>query len=219
MKLNLCLLLFFVHFITTATGQSVDSLNSPVHTIPAFRERILIINSFDAKAINARKNKKELFRALADSLVLYLFEKLKEDPVYEPVVVPTILYSSSDHDSLVFSCMTEKKAGRAIVILSLEAYFNESGSKEETDEDGKPVTITSYDLCAKNEYALFGPDSILKRSTLENCEFFTTRSVRGSFSIRFGPDIVGKKKHTYKVVANNASACIHDILKGSGTHQ
>ena len=46
---------------------------------------------------------------------------------------------------------------------------------------------------------------------IENCKFYTERSTQGRFSISFGPDIVGKSKHTYGAVAANAARYISFI--------
>ncbi|MGB3162286.1 MAG: hypothetical protein WBA96_02050, partial [Chitinophagaceae bacterium] len=51
-------------------------------TIP----RILIINAFDASEIKARKNKKELFAELADSLKHYLRNEIRGNTEFEIVV-------------------------------------------------------------------------------------------------------------------------------------
>jgi hypothetical protein len=172
---------------------------------------ILVINSFDAMSIKARNNKKDLFRELTDSLTGYLSIAIKEQTGYKSVVIPALLNKTSGLDSLIFTLMKENNAGKAILVWSLDTHFNESGNREETGDDGKPRTIISYDLCARNEYTLYSKDKILKQSTTENCEFFTTRSVKGRFVLNFGPDIVGKKKYTYKIVANNASKYISEI--------
>jgi hypothetical protein len=100
--------------------------------------------------------------------------------------------------------MKEKKADKAILIRSLDTYFTETSTREDRNEDGKLIMITSYDICAKIEYAFYIRDSVADKSASENCRFFTTRSVRGRLGIGFGPDIVGKRKHTYKMVAQNA---------------
>ena len=46
---------------------------------------ILIINSFDAMSIKARKNKKELFAELADSLKQLVYHRI--DTQYQPQVI------------------------------------------------------------------------------------------------------------------------------------
>ena len=175
-------------------------------------DTILVINSFDAMGIKARKNKQELFRDLADTLRSYLSDEIKKQTGKEAVVIAGILPPGNKLDSVVFSLMRENNADKAILIWSVDTYFIDSGNKEERDDDGKIRTVTSYDMCVNNEYTLYDTSKIIKQSAIKNCEFFTTRSVKGRFAISFGPDIVGKRKHTYKVVAYNANRYVLDIL-------
>lgn len=198
-------------------GQGNDTLTS--QGAAAARGRILIINSFDASGIKARGSKQALFRELADSLTGYLAAAIRGRTAYDPVVLPYILYKSSALDTMVAALMQENKASMAILIWSLDVYFSESDSKETTNDEGRPVTTTSYDLCAKNEYTFYLLAKILKQSVTQNCEYLTSRSATGSFRIQFGPDIVGKRKHTYGVVANNAKAYIHEVAGYLGIGQ
>lgn len=173
---------------------------------------ILIINSFDAMSINARNNKRELFARLTDSLKTWLAKKIKEQTGHETIVIPGILQGNTD--SLIYSLISENKSTKAILIRSLEAYFEETSEKESTDSEGRAIIVTSYDLCAKNEYSLFEKYRIINpmQSAITNCEFFTTRSVKDrNFVIRVGPDIVGKKKHTFGIVAKNAEKYVSEI--------
>lgn len=189
-----------------------DKNNLKVHCVSdSLQGAILVINSFDAMSIKARNNKKDLFRELTESLSGYLSEEIKKQTEYNPVVIPGVIDKMGNLDSLVFSLMKENNADKAILIWSLDTYFNDAGYKEETGDDGKPRTVTSYDMCVNNEYTLYSMNKLLKQSAIRNCEFFTTRSVKGRFGISFGPDIVGKRKHTYKVVAYNANRYILEI--------
>ena len=142
-----------------------------------------------------------MFRVLTDSLKNYLARSILIRTGYKTLIEPGILVKSDNIDSLVFSLMKERNADKCILIVSLDAHFDETGSSEERDmEDGKIRTITSYDICATNEYVLYEKNKVLKQSTIESCKPFTTRKVKGRFGIGFGPDIVGKKKHTYGIV-------------------
>jgi hypothetical protein len=156
-----------------------------------------------------RKNKKELFRELTDSLENYLAEKIHKQTGYKTVIIPGIIGA----DSLVFSLIRENNAIAAILIRSLEVYFDETSETNTTNSDGKPQVTTAYDLCARNEYAIFSREIILNGSKIGNRRFFTSRSVNdGHFSFTFGPDIVGKKKHTYEIVERNAQIYMAEIV-------
>ncbi|RYG40329.1 MAG: hypothetical protein EOO01_27570 [Chitinophagaceae bacterium] len=198
--------LVLLEFFSIHAGNYTNTISSNI--LP---DTILVINSFDAMAIEARDSKKDLFRELTENLSGYLSEAIVSQTTYTPLIIPGILNKTYLADSLVFSLMKQHHTRKAILIRSLDTYFLETGSKEETDDDGKPRIITSYNLCVKNAYSLFSSDDLLKESVIDYCEFFNTRSVKGRFGIRFGPDIVGKRKHTYELVAKNASNYIQSI--------
>jgi len=175
-----------------------------VRSIDSLSNRVLIINSFDASTLHARHSKRELFADLADSLKSYLAQLIRQDSTIEVIVIPDIM--RGDTDNLVFSLLEEKKASKALLIRSMDAYFNEGGEKrEEGFGDEKDKIVTSYNLCTNVGYSMYDRAVKLKQSDIVNCEFFTARSVNDShFTIKFGPDIVGKKKHTYASVKKNA---------------
>jgi len=158
-----------------------------------------------------RKNKRELFKELTDSLKNYLAKKIKGETSYEPVIIPGIVQSNTD--SLVASVLNENKATMAILIRSLEVYFDDTRDRETTNSDGKPQVTADYDLCAKVEYTFYSSAAKSKESKIDNCKYFTSRSVKdGHFVLSFGPDIVGKKKHAYGTVEINAEQYIQEII-------
>ena len=55
-------------------AQQPDSLDQKTKALPF--KRVLIINSFDAMSTKERNNKKDLFRELTDSLVIYLSNRI-----------------------------------------------------------------------------------------------------------------------------------------------
>ena len=184
-------------------GQGVDSLAKKNASLSS-TDRLLIVNTFDAMTINARNNKKELFRDLADTLKNYLTAAAWDRLRLKTTVIPGVVPAADSLDMAVFALMKENNTRKAIVIRSLETYFTETSSHEERNDDNKLVTVTAYDICAKVEYVTYVNDSVVDRSTPENCRYFTSRSVKGRFNISFGPDIVGKRKHTYKMVEQSA---------------
>jgi hypothetical protein len=208
----LIILPVFILVLGGARTNTTTKNNLKAHCVSdSLQGTILVINSFDAMSIKARKNKKDLFKELTDAISDYLSEEIKKQTEYTPVIITGILDTTNNLDSLVFSLMKENNAGKAILIRSLDTYFIDTESKVERNDDGKPITVTSYDMCVNNEYTLYDRNKILKQSVIKNCEFFTTRSFKGRFGISFGPDIVGKRKHTYKVVAYNANRYILEI--------
>ncbi len=181
--------------------------------------KFLIINSFDVRSIKARNNKRELLRELTDSLKSYLAKTIKKQTGAETVVIPGVVSKSNtgNFDSLVFVLMEQNKAGKAVVVVSNEVYFEETGVEETTDFDGKVKNIASWDLCAKNTYTLFDKNKILQQSIIDNCEFFTTRNQGGGrFVIAIGPNVVSRKKHTFGIVAKNAEKYVSQICPQLG---
>lgn len=171
--------------------------------------KIVIINSFDASSLQVRKNKRELFKELADSLQVYLSENIKAQFGLESTIIPG---PTKTGDSTILSLMHSKQARNAIVIRSLEVYFYEGGEKHTDEYGSSPKIETSYDLCSKVDYEFYGLDSVLQQKQINLCDYFTTRSVNDkAFVIKFGPDIVGKKKHTYGAIEKNADSYILSI--------
>lgn len=170
---------------------------------------IVIINSFDASSLQVRKNKKELFKELADSLQVYLSENIKRELGIESVIIPGPMAIT---DSAAHSLMVTNHSTKAIVIRSLEVYFNEGAEKHKEEYGMSPRIETSYDLCSKIDYSFYSLDSTSKESQINHCDYFTTRSVNDkAFVIKFGPDIVGKKRHTYGAIERNAIEYIQSL--------
>jgi hypothetical protein len=172
--------------------------------------KVLVINSFDVSSIQARKNKKELFKELTDSLELYLKNDISAWFGSETTVIPSLVQQITD--SAVQDLMVKNNAGNAIVIRSLNVYFNEAAEKHTEEYGSSPKIETTYDLCSKVDYTFYNINSSSKQSQVNHCEYFTTRSMNDkAIVIKFGPDIVGKKKHTYGAVEKNAENYILSI--------
>ena len=162
---------------------------------------ILVINSFDVMSKKYRKNKKELFLELTDSLKQILYESTPA-PTGKVITIPELVKDTLALDNIIDSLMSLNKASRAIVIMKVDAFFNQTGVEVTKDPDGKS-RVASYDLCANIGYRLCVRGAKPNDSKIINCEFFTNRSVvSGLFAA--GPDIVGKKKHVFKIVRKNA---------------
>src|SRR6185369_14649229 len=96
-------------------------------------EKILIINSFDAQSINARKNKKLLFGELADILKQMLYAELDMKIPAERIIIPGLIRSNGK-DSI---------------------YFNLTGVEVTREPNGKKSRTASYDIVADIEYTLY----------------------------------------------------------------
>jgi hypothetical protein len=162
----------------------------------------LIINSFDGMSMQARKNKKELFRDLADSLKSML--KMELNKRYgEIVIVPGLIANPSGGDSIYLDVLNRHSATKAIIIKDLNAYFEQTGVEVTKDQSGSKSRVASYDINADVTYVLYSDHGTTKEFRTQVFEFFTNRSVASGL-LAAGPDIVGKHKHAFKIIRKNA---------------
>ena len=173
------------------------------------REKILIINSFDAKSMQARKNKKQLFGELADSLKQMLYAELDLRVPAERIVIPEVI-NSHGNDSIYFNLVKNNSATKAIVIKNLNAYFEQTGVEVTREPDGKKSREASYDIVAEVEYVLYSDTSRLRVFETKVAAYFTDRNVVSGL-LAAGPDIVGKHKHAFKIVKENAVKFARDL--------
>lgn len=161
--------------------------------------KFLIINSFDAMSMEARKNKKDLFTQLADSLKKILYGKL--EPTYKEwvVIYPELLPAT---DSNIISVIIAQDASIAIVIKNINVYFEKTGV-EVTGEKGNKERTVSFDICSAITYALYDTNEKIKESEISLCEGYTERSAFSGL-LAVGPDIVGKRKDAFKMLDKNA---------------
>ena len=194
----ICILVFLFSINFNGFIENLQKISVKIET-----EKILIINCFDASKIKTRSKKRDLLADLTDSLKVYLERRIMESSVNEVMVIPGTIVDSSERN--ITTLMTEHHAEKAIVIRSIDAYFNQSSDRIAEDEEGKTIHILSYDLCTKVNYMLFNKHG--EKESFENniCDFFTDRTARGAFVITFGPDIVGKRKHTFESIRHNGS--------------
>ena len=165
-------------------------------------DRILIINSFDAQSIQARKNKKELFAELADSLKYMLQTEFSRKKDREVIVAPEFGSNPTGKDNIYTGLLNKYAASKAIVIKNLNAYFVQTDVEVTKEADGKK-RVASYNINADVNYILYDTTGIVKESEIKVWEFFTERNVVSGL-LASGPDIVGKSKHAFKIIQKNA---------------
>ncbi|HET6768845.1 MAG TPA: hypothetical protein VFH08_15645, partial [Chitinophagaceae bacterium] len=175
--------------------QSSDSNQTP--------GRLLIINAFDAQATDYRKNKKELFAKLADSLKSYLAHEVRKYKNKEPVIIDGLFPSISDSPGLIDSLKNVYQAKAAVIIKNLNAFFEESEVEVTRERDDSNSGETAYDICSGIDYVLYEPNNEPRHFASKTCEPFTTRAAVGGL-IATGPDIVAKSKHAFTIVGKNA---------------
>ncbi len=171
--------------------------------------KILIINSFDANAMKARKNKKELFGELADSLKQLLYKGVQRElltgaEIYDP------LFSETIPDSVVIDLLDKNQSTNAIIIRKIDIHFNQTGV-EVTGTKGDKTRTASYDICAFITYRSFGRDIKPDESETRYCEYFSDRTVVSGL-LAGGPDIVAKRKHAFRIMAKNVQQYLNGIF-------
>jgi hypothetical protein len=174
------------------------------------RKRILILHSFNAREVKSRKNKKELFEKLTDSLKSLLAIRIQKEDLGEPVIIPELIPAIFDSKTSLDSLFSLYQATDAIVIKQLDAYFEQRRVEVTRNNDGSKNREAYYDLCTEVSYVLYkvGVDPYHSKTKL--CDPFTTRNViSGMFAS--GPDIVGKSKHVFKAMDENAKSYIREI--------
>jgi CHAT domain-containing protein/Tfp pilus assembly protein PilF len=198
-------------FLTGIISGLCSSANNSSTAGPEFKPdslpvHILIINSFDAMSMKARKNKQELFAGLADSLKQLLYTRI--EPTYQSraIILPGLLQKTANPDSSIFSLMTANNASAAIVIKKLDVHFNQTGVDVVKVKDGKERTA-SYDICAVVTYSQYDREKKGTESEIRVCEFYTTRGVASGL-LAAGPDVVGKSKDAFKIIAKNADQLV-----------
>ena len=169
--------------------------------------KVLIINSFDANAMKARKNKKELFADLAENLKQLLYEGVQKAYLIDAGLLPE-LFPGTYNDSLVFSVMRNNGATKAIIIRNIDVHFEQTGVEVTGTKNNKTRTA-SFDICANVLYEFYTTATKIS-SERPYCEFYTKRSVISGL-LAAGPDVVGKKKDAFKMMEINARHYISEM--------
>jgi hypothetical protein len=168
------------------------------------RSKILIINSYDAQSMKARKNKKELFAQLVAALQKELAAEIGSKTRYEAVIIEERLLKGENHDSSLLSIIKENHPIKTIVIKAFDVWFEQTGV-EVTEEEGGKKRSASYDICSNVMYQLYYGNIMQQEMETTYREHFTERSVESGF-LSVGPDIVGKRKHAILLMNKNAGA-------------
>lgn len=165
--------------------------------------KILIINSFDAQSIKARKNKKALFAELVTTLQNDLAAEIRSKTSYEPVVISETL-NGENYDSLLLSLLQKNKTAKTIIIKAFDVWFEQTGV-DVTEENGSKTRTAHFDLCSNVSYQLLNGETVFEGKEVKYREYYTHRNVASGF-LSVGPDIVGKRKDAVLLMKNNAAA-------------
>ena len=135
------------------------------------------------RRLKTRKNKKEFFVEMGDSLKGLLFKKLYPYHKDRLLILPGVIRQNSLLDSTIIPIMDQQHASTAVVIRNLDAYFDQTGVEVEGEKNNKSRKV-SWDLCSRIKYALYSSGEAPKESEIKVCEPYTTRnSMSGDFCI------------------------------------
>jgi len=171
--------------------------------------RILILNAYDASEMKARKNKKELFAELADSLKHCLRSEIVRYSAFEAVVAEEPM---SDTAGLILHALLQKyNCARAVVINNLNVYFERTDVEVTKNDDGSKSRVASYDICSEVQYWYYGNAVAARVFDRKRCEFFGKRNM-ASGMLATGPDIVGKSKYAFIAIRQNAAMEADELI-------
>lgn len=174
------------------------------------RSTILIISSYDAQSMKARKNKKELFAELVSTLQKELAAEITLKTRYEPVIITETLLTSENDDSQLSLIIQKYKPVKTIIIKTFDTYFEQTGVEVTEEDDGKKRTA-SFDICSNVNYHLYNGEEKMEEKETKYREHFTERSVASGL-LAMGPDIVGKRKHAIQMMTKNAKAFMQSAV-------
>lgn len=170
--------------------------------------KLLIINAFDASKIEGRKNKKELFGRLTDSLEQVLAYEIRTQYEMEVVVLPG-LFPAPENDSSMISLLTEHAASKVVVIRNLDVYFEQTRVDVSGTKNDKTRTAY-YDICSRIRYDLYGKLGRLDISSKTYCEYHSRRNVVSGL-LAMGPNIMANREDAYKILIKNVDEYLRTL--------
>lgn len=170
--------------------------------------KMLIINSFNASATEGRKNKKELFARLTDSLEQILAHEVRTQYEIEVEVLPG-LFAPSENDSTMIAMLTEHAATKLVVIRDLDVYFEQTHVDVSGTKNDKTRTAY-YNICARIRYDLYGKLGRLDISSKTYCEYHSRRNVISGL-LAAGPNIMANREDAYKILIKNVDEYLRTL--------
>jgi hypothetical protein len=200
------ILLFFLPCLSAFVhrGNLIIVKNEREMTADSVPDRTIIMNAFDVSAIKARKNKKELFYKLVDTLKYMIKAEMERSSHRIVDITEQPFINSSQDDSSIYTLLRQNQAAYAIVIKQCDVYFEQRDVEVTKDADGTHRNA-SYDIYSIIKYAYYDNTHLLKESPVSVFHYFSTRSVMsGLFAA--GPNIVSNKEAVFDIARENVSA-------------
>ncbi len=197
--------LFCLPFFYSSFNNSVNKSGTPVSNLnkDSLPDKLLVLHSFDAAAMKARKNKKELYHVLTDTLMNMVANEYQHKiDGSAAIIVPGIFDTNLDSNAIV-ELQKKYSAAKAIVIYNIDVYFEQKNVEVLKDDAGTHRNAT-YDLDAVVDYSFYNNRGIPIKNSVRVFHFFVTRSVMsGLFAA--GPNIVSNKDAAINILRENVS--------------
>lgn len=163
--------------------------------------KILVVSSYNITEQSIRKNKKELFYQINDSLLAAVQSNFKTKQTETKIIYGYSLLEDSGEKS-IYELIKKDSAAYAVVINSFDVSFDQS-EVEKTQTDGGNTSKTAhYNICSLVKYSYYNTVHLIKAKDVNYCEPHLTRSViSGLFAT--GPNIVSNKKDAFIMAAKN----------------
>jgi hypothetical protein len=177
------------------------------------KQRVLVINSYDAKVEKFRKNKEELFMIILDKMLMEISTEICSRQGFETEVISGFTYTGSSaykRDSIIKDMMDQFHATYAIVITFLDAYFHQTEVVITKTGDGKEREAF-YDIIVSIHY-LFSDEKGYSRNIEKHLvRPHSSRSVISGF-FALGPNIVKNSKEVFEMANDNLVEFVDDCF-------
>ena len=200
-----CMLLFMLLGVLEITNRGMDM---PLDTkLPAtgdsLPDRTLIINGVDVNAMKIRKNKKELFYELADTLKYLVKSTMQQYTLRVIDMEDRPLVTVGTYDTSVYLLLRQRNAAYAVVIKDLDVHFEQRNVEVTKDEAGTHRNA-NYDIYSVVQYDYYDTVHLVKSAVVTVFHHFSTRSVISGF-FAAGPDITSNREAAFAMLRENAA--------------
>ena len=163
-------------------------------------KRILILSNYNVNAESIRKNKKEFFTELNNTLLNSLFSWCTNKQ-FEPVLLSGYTSLDSGSINLLQSIIQHNNCTNAIVVNKFDVYFSIDNVDVTKNANGKSKEA-HYNIYSMVNYSFFDTANLIKT---DNVISYTSHSSRAVISGLFatGPNIMNNKDDARNIIEAN----------------
>ena len=159
-----------------------------------------------------RKNKKELFYQINDSLIAGIQSYLQNKQTKTQIIYGFTQLADSG-DRAVYEIMKKDTAVSAIVINHFDIYFEQSNVETNKSADGTSKRAY-YNISSLIRYSYYDTNHLIKSSEVNYSEAHSNRPVfSGLFAS--GPNIVSNKKDALTIATKNVVIYFDSYFPGN----